>query len=64
VKQHWADLLNGSPFDDGERQNKLVVKQTTAALCGYNDQILRKYLSERLRNEDDVDLMARNLMAF
>jgi hypothetical protein len=64
LNQHWADVLNGSPFGDGERQSKLVVKRTIAALRGYDDQILGKYLSERLRDEDDVDLMARNLMAF
>jgi hypothetical protein len=64
VKQHWPDLLKGSPFGDGERQNKLVVKRTLAALCGYDDQILGKYMSERLRDEDDVDLMAQNLVAF
>jgi hypothetical protein len=63
VKQHWANLLKGSPFGDGECQNKPVVKRTIAALCAYDDQILGKYLSERLRDENDLDFMAQNLVA-
>jgi hypothetical protein len=45
VKKHRANLLKGSPFGDGECQNKPVVKQIIAALCAYDDQILGKYLS-------------------
>jgi hypothetical protein len=52
------------PFSDDERQNKLVVKQTIAALRAYNDRILGKYLSERLRDEDDVDFLAQKLVTF
>jgi hypothetical protein len=62
-KKYWRDLLNGSPYGDGECQNKPVVKRTIAALCAYDDQVLGRYLSERLRNENGVDLMARNLVA-
>jgi hypothetical protein len=64
LKQHWANLLKGSPFGDGKCQNKPVVKRTIAALCAYDDQILGKYLSERLRDENNVDFMAQNLVAF
>ena len=64
VKKHRANLLKGSPFGDGECQNKPVVKRTIAALCAYDDQILGKYLSERLRDENDMDFMAQNLVAF
>jgi hypothetical protein len=63
VKEHWASRLKGSPFDDGACQNKPVVKRTIAALSAYDDQILGKYLSERLRDENDVDFMAQNLVA-
>ena len=39
------------------------MRRTIAALCAYDDQVLGKYLSERLRDENGVDLIAQNLVA-
>lgn len=61
-KEYWRELLSGAPYGDGKCQNKPVVKRTIAALCAYDDQILGKYLSERLRDENGVDPMAQNLV--
>lgn len=61
-KEYWRELLSGAPYGDGKCQNKPVVKRTIAALCAYDDQILGKYLSERLRDENSVDPMAQNLV--
>jgi hypothetical protein len=63
-RRHWQNLLDSSPYRDGECENKPVVKRTIAALCAYNNQVLRKYLSEQLRDENSVDFMAQNLVAF
>jgi hypothetical protein len=63
-KRHWQNLLDSSPYGDGECQNKPVVKRKIAALCAYDDQVLGKYLLERLRDQNSVDLMAQNLVAF
>jgi hypothetical protein len=41
-----------------------VVNRANAALCAYDDQILGNYLSERLRDDNEVDFMAQNLVAF
>jgi hypothetical protein len=62
-KEYSRGRLSGASYGDGECQNKPVVKRTIAALCAYDDQILGKYLSERLRDENDVDPMAQNLVA-
>jgi hypothetical protein len=62
-KKYWRGRLSGAPYGDGECQNKPVVKRTSAALCAYDDQILGKYLSERLCNDNGVDPMAQNLVA-
>jgi hypothetical protein len=63
-KRHWQNLLNTSLYRDGKCQNKPVVKRTIAALCAYNNQVLGKYLSERLRDENSLDFMAQNLVVF
>jgi hypothetical protein len=63
-RRHWQNLLDSSLYGDGECQNKPVVKRTIAALCAYDDQVLGKYLLERLRDENSVDFMAQNLVAF
>lgn len=63
-KRHQQNLLDSSPYRDGDCQNKPVVKRTIAALCAYDDQVLGKYLSEQLRNENSVDFIAQNLVAF
>jgi hypothetical protein len=62
-KEYWKGRLSGAPYGDGECENKPVVKRTIAALCAYDEQILGKYLSERLRDENGVDPMAQNLVA-
>lgn len=63
VKKFWRDRLNTSPYGDGDCENKPIVKRTIAALCAYDDQVLGRFLSERLHNEDRVDFMAENHMA-
>ncbi|KAJ6267416.1 hypothetical protein PSV08DRAFT_229224 [Bipolaris maydis] len=64
VQRFWRNRLNTSPYGDGECENKPLVKRTIAALCAYDDQILGKFISQRLRDKERVEIMAENHMAY
>jgi hypothetical protein len=64
VKSFWRHRLNTSLYGDGACGNMPIVKRTIAALCAYDNQVLGRFLSERLHDEDRIDIMAENHIAY
>ena len=57
-------MLQSAKAKDGYCENKVVVRQTIAALCAYSDSALRNLLATRLRDKNSVDPAAENLVRY
>ena len=57
-------MLQSAKAKDSYYENKVVVRQTIAALCAYSNSALRNLLATRLRNKNSVDPAAENLVRY